>query len=189
MVGAAAGAHGGLLECPQPRQGLARVEHAHRVPGGVDEPVRRGRHAREVAEEVERRALARQDRPQPTGHLTDLGAWPDVPAVVDEPAHGDRVVELREHLGRARGTGDHTVGARDDRCARDRIGGHERGGEVAERTEVFGERPRHGVAHDLARRVERGHTERPAPANSGTNDGSGPPAKTKRPRKSGDASG
>ena len=49
-------------------------------------------------------------------------------------------VDLREHLGRARGAGEHAVGARDDVDRGAGLGGDERSGEVAERAEVLGQR-------------------------------------------------
>ena len=64
---AAAGPHRGLLQRPQPGQGLAGVPDPAAVAGGVDEPAGERGDAREVAEEVERGALAGEDRPQRAG--------------------------------------------------------------------------------------------------------------------------
>ena len=68
----AAGPHGRLLERAQARRRLAGVEHRHRRVALVrrrDELRGERGHARQAPEEVQRRALGGEDRPQRPGHL------------------------------------------------------------------------------------------------------------------------
>ena len=62
MVRRAAGAHRVLLQRAQRRRRLARVEDRDAAAGRVDEPARARRDAREPLQEVERRALADEQR-------------------------------------------------------------------------------------------------------------------------------
>ena len=85
VVAAAAREHRGLLQLPQPRRGLARVEDrraAALARRGFDEPRRQGCDAGEVAEQVERHALGGKQRPGRSGDRRDirrdLGAPPSL---------------------------------------------------------------------------------------------------------------
>ncbi len=93
-----------------------------------------------MAEEVERTALAGEHRPQRTGHLADLGAGRDEGAVVEEPLHLHRGIDLREDLVCTSGAREHAVGARHDVGAGASVGRDERGGEVTEGADVLGQR-------------------------------------------------
>ena len=182
-------AHRGLLERTQAGQRLAGVEHPHLVAGREHEPVRGGRDTRQVAQEVECRPLAGEHRPQRPGDGTDLGARAREPAVVDQPVDLHGGVELGEHLGRARGARDDAFAAHDDLGDGPRVARHERGGDVAERPEIFRQRERDRGADVGDRAVERAHALVPAAARSRTKSGSGSPANTNRPRYSGDDAG
>ncbi len=66
------GPHGRLLEHPEARRRLSRVEHPGggvRGGDGVDEPARHGGDARQVTEEIERGPLGGEDRPHRARHL------------------------------------------------------------------------------------------------------------------------
>ena len=158
MVHAAAGAHRRLLDRTQTGQRLAGVPDPRHGTRGVDEPAGERGDAREVAEEVERAALAGEHRPQRTGHLADLGPGRDRVAVVEEPLHLHRGIDLREHLVGARGTREHAFGARHHVDRRARVGRDERGREVTEGPDVFGQCARHQRAHAMDRRVEVAHS-------------------------------
>ena len=80
VVHSPAGAHRGLLQRTQAGQRLAGVEHPHPVAGGVHEPAGGGGDARQVAEEVERGALAGEQRPQRAAETEPiLAPGPDGP--------------------------------------------------------------------------------------------------------------
>ena len=64
MVHAAPGAHRRLLDRAQPRERLAGVPDARRRSRGLDEPAGERRHPRQMAQEVERGALAGEERAQ-----------------------------------------------------------------------------------------------------------------------------
>ena len=140
VVPGAAGPDGGLLERPQARRGLAGVPDPERR-GGVDERPGAGGDAAQVAEEVEGRALGREDRGQRTGHDAEDLPGRDLLAVVDLPDHVDLAVDLAEGLRGARGAGDDAVGAHHElrpalgRCRQ------ERRAQVSQRQEVLVERP------------------------------------------------
>ena len=134
---AAAGPHCRLLQGPQPGRRLAGVED----PGGrvgrrtasTNRRVRRG-HARQVTEEVERRALGGEDRAQRAGHLGHDRPGRHrraVGAAASRPRRGSTWANAStahrrpgQHPGRR--------GPR-SRAGPRRRAGHERGGQVTER--------------------------------------------------------
>ena len=115
VVHAAAGAHRRLLERAQTGQRLAGVPDARRRPGGVDErrvawrrPSRWHRKLSAVRSPVRTDAQRPGDRRRPS-----------LPAPTRRRRRAATStctvgVDLRERLGRARGAGEHAVGARDD---------------------------------------------------------------------------
>ena len=86
MVEAAAGAHRRLLHAAQARQRLAGVEDARLAVRGAHVPAGQRGDAGAVAQEVERDALAGEDRTQASRDLAELGARLDRVTVVDAPA-------------------------------------------------------------------------------------------------------
>ena len=114
VVHPSAGTDRRLLERAQAGQRLARVPDAGTLARSFDEPTREGGNARQVAEEVQRRALAGEHAAQRATDLAQLRARADGRAVVDRPLDHDPVVELGEHLRGAAGSGDHAGRARDD---------------------------------------------------------------------------
>src|SRR5207344_1802963 len=99
MVTAAAAGDGVLLERAQPRRRLARVEHARtRAVHGVDVAARERGDSGEAAEEVQRDALAREDRALGAAHPgDDRGRLDDVP-VADEGLEANLGIECPERL-------------------------------------------------------------------------------------------
>jgi hypothetical protein len=155
VVEAAAAAHRVFLERPQPRRGLARAADASAGAfDAADEFLRRGRHAREVAEQVERDALGREHgtRRALERHQRRLARYARAVASLGR----DRGLggELGEGGGGERQAGDHARLARDHDRARARAcrDGRDRG-HIPGAAEVLGERARdHRV--DLERRQE-----------------------------------
>ena len=91
MVRTAAGPDRRLLERAQPRRGLAGVPHACGRSGvghDVDEATGEGGDARQVAEEVQRRALGGEDRRQPARHFAEGLAGLQRVTVGGRPRHG-----------------------------------------------------------------------------------------------------
>jgi hypothetical protein len=100
-----------------------------------------------VAEEVERRALGREDRGQRAGDPGELLAGGQPVAVVGRPLDVQALVQLPERLGRAAPAGEHAVGP-----GHEQRGGLQRRrqqgrGEVAERRQVLGQGAGDGLAH------------------------------------------
>src|SRR5581483_10346287 len=189
VVGAAARAHGGLLERAQAGCGLARVPDARSTGSAVDEVSSQRGNTGEVAQEVERGALPREDRAQRPFDTTDRRLRLDHVAVTSIPRDVDRIVELRERLGRARDASDHSRGACDEGCDASRVLGKERSGDVTEHAEVFGQSAGDCVVNDPSRWLDVAHC-RAATGVSGRN--AGLPTytpKKKRPRNSSDGSG
>src|SRR5581483_5735075 len=85
VVDAATGAHGGLLQDAQPGRRLAGVPDAGAATGSDHEAPRRRRHAREVAEEIERGALAGEHRRQRPAHPSEHLLGADLVAVAGVP--------------------------------------------------------------------------------------------------------
>ena len=158
MVAPATGAHCGLLERPQSRRRLASVPDPRRiVTSGVtqhddERPHARG-DAREVAEEVERGALGREDRRQRAAHATDDGARANERTFVGSPFDLDSFVDLTEGLGGAAGAGEHAGDAHHELGIGAGCGRQQRRRQVAERSEVFGQRPGNCIAHGMQRRM------------------------------------
>ena len=101
VVDAAAGAHRRLLERAEPGQRLACLADARAAFERRDEPVGRGGDTREVAQEVERGALAGEHRAQaPRDRARRRSSRR--PMVPSPTRHGDldARVDLREHLDR-----------------------------------------------------------------------------------------
>ncbi len=98
MVGPTAGAHRGLLEGPQPRDRLAGVPHQHVGADGLDEATGEGGHPRQVAGEVQRRALGGEDGGKRARHPGGHRAGRQVGAVGEQPLDAHRLVDLGEGL-------------------------------------------------------------------------------------------
>ena len=75
VIGAPTRAHGVLLQDAHQRRRLAGVEHGDATGGGIDELPRERCDSREPLNEVERRALADEQRVGPASHLGDGCAW------------------------------------------------------------------------------------------------------------------
>ena len=163
MVGPTAGAHSRLLEAAQPWGGLAGVPDAGGTAdcGGVDEGAGPGGDAREVPQEVQRRALRREDRRQGPAHRGERLARSDGVAVVHVPRERHGRVDLGEGLGGAGTAGDDTRVAGHEGRVGGEVVGEQRRGEIAERGEVlvegtadgFGDGPprrMHGPGHALS---------------------------------------
>ncbi len=157
VVDPTAGAHRGFLECPQPRKCLAGVPDSCGLARGADERSRERGDTREVAQEVERAALAGEHGSQRSFDAGNFRTRFELGTVVGEPSNPDCLIELREHLGRARGARQHAAPVHDDVGDGPGAGRHERGGDIAERAEILRQRTRGGIAHHLHRRVERAH--------------------------------
>ena len=133
-----------LLGEPEPRDGLARVEHAAAralEPLGVA-PRCRGR-ARQRLQEIERGALAREQRPGRALEPAHDRACGHGVAVPRGPVDGDAVVERGEDGVEPLPAAEHGVLAQRDRGAGPLPGRDERGGDVAI-PHVLLERARHG---------------------------------------------
>ena len=135
----AAGTHRRLLEGTQAGQGLAGLEDAD-VARELDELPREAGDPGEVAQEVQRRALAGEDRPQRTFEPTDRLTLHDRRTVGLGPRDAHGRIELRERLGGARDAGEHTGGARDEVGDGAIVVRQQRGAQVAQRTDVVGDR-------------------------------------------------
>ena len=115
VVHAAAGTDRRLLDRPQAGQRLAGVPDPGGRAGGVDEPTRERSPPPTggTGSSTRVRSPVSTERSGPATSPTFVPGADHV-AVVDEPAHLHRRVELREHLVAQRGAGDHAVGPRDD---------------------------------------------------------------------------
>ena len=150
VIEAAAAAHRVFLERAQPRRGLAGAADAclgvadlRHVSGGE-----RG-HAREAAEEIQRRALGRKDRRGGTFDLGEQRSRRDLVAVAMAGAEGDFLIEHQECAPRAFEAGDSAGLARDELGSGPRACGQgRRRGDVAGAAQVFVERAAHRFVDD-----------------------------------------
>ncbi len=137
----------------------------------------------QVTEEVERGALAAQDRPHRPEDPAELVAGRDRVAVLHPPRHGDVRIELPVHLvDRLRPrqhpvlTGDEAAGAEgglgDDRLRR----------EVAEHAQVLVEGDRDGLAQRTDGGVGVASPRSPAPVRGGARSGAARPRRTRTGR-------
>ena len=97
VIGAAPRRDGRLLQAPQPRRRLARIEDLH--PGPLDHAHaarRHRRHPREPLEEVQSGPLAGEDRPGKTLDPRHGALFAPDP-FVDEPLELDVRIQLAEH--------------------------------------------------------------------------------------------
>ena len=110
MIDAAAGAHGVLLERAQQRRRLARVEDDDAPAGGIDELPRQRGDAGEPLQEVERRALGRQQRRR-VARDTRRRRCParHALAVAVPDRDGDARIELAERLAGDVEAGEHAA--------------------------------------------------------------------------------
>ena len=109
VVGAAAGADGGLLEEAEAGEGLARIEDADPgvgLVGRLDEAGREGGDAGEVAEEVQRSALGGEDRAQGPADIEDGVAGFELVTVVCVPFEVEGGADAAEGLVRAGAAGE-----------------------------------------------------------------------------------
>ena len=120
MVAAAAHAHGVLLERAQAGRRLARAGDARPGAGdGVDDAAGGGGDAAQPAEEVERRALAGEQRRARAAHVGERGPGRDARAVGDaQISKLDRGIEQREGPRRQLEAGDAAGAAGHDAAAR-----------------------------------------------------------------------
>ena len=103
VAGATAGPHGRLFEQAQARRRLAGVEDRHRrvaLVRGRHELRRQRRDAGQAAEEVQRRALGREDRPQRAGQLQHGVPGRQLVPVGRPPAQVDLGADAPVRLGR-----------------------------------------------------------------------------------------
>ena len=162
MVGAAAAAHGVLLEDAQRRRGLAGIEDGDAARGRVDEARGQRGDARQPLQEVQRDPLGGEQGPGPSGHFGHRLAGFAARAVA--PAHGEhRVgVELPEcRLGDPDAGDDQRRLGDDDAARLHRRVDRRRAGDVAA-ADVLGEGAGDQVAHQLRRRRDRCASRRPS---------------------------
>src|SRR6266542_4366959 len=108
MIYAATGAYSRLLEGAKTGRGLPRVADPGVAGRRPNEPSGHGGDARQMTQEVQRRALGgkyRRERPLDGG---DVGARLQLLAVVQGPAQDDRRIDLREGLTGAQPPRQHT---------------------------------------------------------------------------------
>jgi hypothetical protein len=150
VVGAATGGDGGLLEAPKPWRGLAGVEDAHAGAGDrLHESGGLGGDAREVPEEVQRRALGHQQRRRGARRHGDLGGDSVAPLPLDDQPVDVLYTALAHRLLDRRQTeGDARLFLHDPRPCTCRLGHRRLGGHVA-RTDVLGQ----GAGDDLLQRL------------------------------------
>ena len=145
VVPAAAAAHRVFLGEAQARQRLAGVEHgAAGAADGGHVGCRDGGGAGEGLQEVERRALTRQQRARGALQCAERGAAREALAVSRSPMQPDARVDLPEHGLRIGPTGQHGGLARDDLRASQAAGRNKQRGQVAG-ADVLGQRPRHDL--------------------------------------------
>src|SRR6185436_1889075 len=142
VVAAAAGADGVLLERAKAGGGLAGADDAGVGAGdGVDDAAGGGGDAGEVTEEVQRDALASEDRAGRALPICEGGAGVDDVAVGRTRVEADARVEQCEHPCRHLEAGDAARAARHDATGEVLRRRHDRvGGEVAGESEIFLER-------------------------------------------------
>src|SRR5439155_9937428 len=99
-------------EGAQAGRGLARVADARLAVRGPHVAPGEAGDARQVAQEVERRALAGEDRGQRPLDAADDLAGDDLDPVVDRPVDPHCGVDLRERLGGGEAPGDDAGGTR-----------------------------------------------------------------------------
>ena len=85
-------------------------------------------------------------------HAEELPAV-DVRAVVEDPVHHDRLIQLTIRLGRAGRAGEHAGSPGHEPCLAQRRG-DEGGGQIAEWSEVLAQRTPHGIDDVLGRRLQ-----------------------------------
>ena len=165
VVAGAAGADRRLLERAQPRRRLARVPDASRAARAAASANRRVRVAmpERWQRKFERGALAGEDRRQRPADRAERRARRGRGAVDPRPDDLHRGVELCEDLGGAGRAGDDPRLARDEVGRGRRVGREQRGGEVAQRGEVLGQRTRDGLAHREQVGVGDGHGDQRRP--------------------------
>src|SRR5262245_13947269 len=134
MIGAAADPHRVLLERPQGRRRLARVEDSDPAIRRLREPARERRNPRQALQVVESGTLADEQRSRGRDDVGDLGAWP-APFAISH-SNGKRsdgpLVELSEDLERYFEPGENTLAHDHKRPARLEIRRNDRvGGDVA----------------------------------------------------------
>src|SRR5690606_8730064 len=112
-----------------------------------------GRDAREVAEEVQRRALHGEARGPRPPRLAEHLPRGEVGPLRNRPRHLDARIQLRPGLLRTPGPGEPAGGPGRDAGLALTLG-QQGGGEVAERRQVLRERPRHRLADDVHRGVQ-----------------------------------
>ena len=160
MVEPASGPHRGVLQRAQSGKRLASVADADTVARGVDAAARHRRDAGAMREQVQRNAFTGEDRPRGTAHATERRAGPARIAVSQVPGNGHCRVDLPEHLGRGRSTGEH-AGFASDECGLGLAVGIDAGDgrDVAEQPEVLGERAGDERLQVWRRRIEIRHDE------------------------------
>ncbi len=158
VVEAPAGPHRRLLQGPQAGGGLAGVPDERPGGGGVGVAPGEGGDARQVAQEVEGRALGHQDGGQGTVHGGDGLAGRDPLAVVGPPVDLHQGIDLSDRLGRRPSSGEHAFGPRHQVGRHHRLGRQEGAGEVAESADVLGQGLGHRLPHRAHRRMHAGHS-------------------------------
>src|SRR5689334_17811004 len=146
MVGGAAAAHGVLLQRPQGRRRLARVENRDPTAAGVDETARSRRHAREPLQEVQRRPLADEECSRGADDLGNVVAGAARRAVTDANIGTNPRLELPERLERDVDPRDHAVRLGEEYAARLELGRNRRLGRHVAVADVLLERAAHEVA-------------------------------------------
>ena len=140
-----------LLEGAESRRGLARIEHLHRRIAGMrrgDVARRQGGDPREPAQEVERRALRREDRPQRPGDLHHRRAGRQHAAVGGVPDQGEVGARAggRSRWRRPGRPGPRLAGPQGELCGG--ALGDERRGQVTVGQQILGQGPGDGLGDD-----------------------------------------
>ncbi len=101
MVATSAGAGGGLFEAAQAGRGLAGIPDADATVGDLHELIHPGGNARQMAHEVERRALGGQDRRERSLDVGNNRTGLELITIVEVPGDFDAGIDLAERLGGA----------------------------------------------------------------------------------------
>src|SRR6185437_16260716 len=115
VIAAAAAPHRVLLRAAQARNGLAGIEHgAARAGDRGDEAARLGRGAAEELQEIDRGALAREDRPRAALDLENHRPGRDPVPVRRPPGETNAGIQLAKRLLRPGAAAEHGFLAGDE---------------------------------------------------------------------------
>ncbi len=146
MIGRAAGTNGVFLQGPQRRRGLARVEDDDATTGRVDKRSSASRDAGQTLQEIERGALAREQRGRRPDDSSDHIAWHAPIPVMSGEGHLHVVLELTKGVDGDVQAGDDAVAFHKEDAAGALTRPHGRGGGDIAGADVLVERPPDDVA-------------------------------------------